>query len=139
MKPASYSSSFNEVATATNLPPIYDCYALNVTSDADVWLHYYDAFPLVHLHDRQPTFTYRDLPVRGGHALAVDAGRVLLAGVAGEEIWCFSVGSPDAEQLTPLDPTGLPLHPRSPAGRGFRLYFTDRDALWAIDLAIFDG
>jgi hypothetical protein len=47
--------SFNQLATAADLPPIYDCYALNVASDDDVWLHYYDAFQLVHLHKLEAT------------------------------------------------------------------------------------
>jgi hypothetical protein len=126
--------SFNEVAPRANLPPIYDCYALNVSSDDDVWLHYYEAFPLVHLHRREATSIFGDLPVDGGHALAINGQQVLLAGVAGDEIWFFSIGSRVAEQLTPVDAAGLPLHPQSPTARGSRLYFSDRDALWAIDL-----
>jgi hypothetical protein len=130
--------AFNEVAIAANLPPIHDCYALNVTGDDDAWLHYYDAFPLVHLHDRQVSSSYRDLPVQGGHALAVNREQILLAGIAGEEIWSFSVGSPVAEQLTPVHSTGLPLHPRNATGRASRRFFSDRDKLWAIDLAELD-
>ncbi len=42
---------FREFAEKNDLPPIYDCYAMNVAGNGDVWLNYYSTFPLVHLRD----------------------------------------------------------------------------------------
>ncbi|WP_157633601.1 hypothetical protein [Burkholderia ubonensis] len=54
------------------LGPIYDCYALNVQNDRDVWLYYYDEFALVHLRDRQTVASW-GMPAGGCHAFAVMA------------------------------------------------------------------
>jgi hypothetical protein len=42
---------YGDFADNNGLPPIYDCYALNVAGNNDVWLNYHNEFPLVHLHD----------------------------------------------------------------------------------------
>jgi hypothetical protein len=43
---------YDEFAERRNLPPVYGCYALNVSSDTDVWMYYYQSFSLVHLVDK---------------------------------------------------------------------------------------
>jgi hypothetical protein len=43
--------TYGDFAAKNGLPPIDDCYAMNVTGNDDVWLNYYSGFPLVHLHD----------------------------------------------------------------------------------------
>ena len=42
---------YREFAERNGLPPIDDCYAMNVAANGDVWLNYYSNFPLVHLRD----------------------------------------------------------------------------------------
>jgi hypothetical protein len=55
-----------------------DCYALNVESDADVWLYYYTTFPLVRLHHHKIESMW-DMPIAGSHSFAVFGNRVLLS------------------------------------------------------------
>ena len=52
---------------------ICDCYALNVASEQDVWLHYYTQFPLVLLHDRKIRSAWQ-MPVRGSDAFPGGGG-----------------------------------------------------------------
>lgn len=61
------------------LESMVDCYALNVSSDADVWCCYYDDFPLVHIRD-YAVVGHWAAPIRGTHAFAVTKDRVLFRG-----------------------------------------------------------
>jgi hypothetical protein len=134
--PVSHGSRSTKFANAANLPPIYDCYALNVTTDDDVWLHYFDAFPLVHLHDARPTSIYRGLPVRRGHALAVYGGGFSWQALLARRSGLFD-RLDSCQPVAPFGTAGLPLPPQ-PDWKGLSLYLTDRDALWAIDLAVLE-
>ena len=76
---------YGELALSVGLPPIYDCYALNVCEDR-VWLSYYNEFPLICLENFQITrrlgpeasfkaFAIRDqelffVPAYGGNTVA---------------------------------------------------------------------
>jgi hypothetical protein len=58
---------------------ILDCYAMNVTSNDDVWIYYYTTFPLVHLHRRETKGVW-PMPVRGSRIMAIRRGHVLIDG-----------------------------------------------------------
>ncbi|MEV2218276.1 hypothetical protein AB0E01_00170 [Nocardia vinacea] len=64
-------------ASEPNLPPIYDCYALNVDGDT-VWTCYYSDFPIVRIQDGVCTSWRND--VFGARTLAVGGDRVALYG-----------------------------------------------------------
>ncbi len=64
---------------AHGLEPIFDCYAMNVASECDVWIYYYTEFPLVHLHQGEIVAHWQP-PVAGSRALAVKDQLVLFAG-----------------------------------------------------------
>ncbi|WP_420213141.1 hypothetical protein ACN8ZM_33450 [Burkholderia aenigmatica] len=50
--------------------PIDCCYALNVPSDRDAWVYYYNTFALVRVRDRHTVWSSR-MPVNGSYAFAV--------------------------------------------------------------------
>ena len=44
------------------MPPIDDCYAMNVI-DGDVWLYYYSEFPLVQMKDKEIHMSWNEIHV----------------------------------------------------------------------------
>lgn len=44
-------NNYDQYVERFNVPPIDDCYAMNVI-DGDVWLYYYSEFPLVQMKDK---------------------------------------------------------------------------------------
>jgi hypothetical protein len=93
------------------LPPIDDCYALNVASSRDTWLYYYSAFPLVKLANRAVDAVW-DMPVHGAGGFAVSGSRVIFAGSyqARDRIYLLS--------LDTMDRTCIPAPARQGAGAG---------------------
>jgi hypothetical protein len=61
------------------LEPIYDCYALNVQSNEDVWFYYYNQFPLVHLR-RNKIDSFWEIPIGGSDAFAISGRHALFRG-----------------------------------------------------------
>lgn len=118
---------------------IVDCYALNVTTDEDVWCYYYTDFPLVHLHEKRIVAAW-DVPVSHSPAFAVANEHVLFAGGYSEA---------DSFQLVRLGPNGMskligefsligddgdPVKPVRAIGRGTKLYVLSDTMLYEIDL-----
>lgn len=119
--------------------PIDDCYALNITSDEDVWCYYYSDFPLVHLHEKRIVAAW-DVAVRGSPAFAVANEHVLFAG---------GYSQADSFQLVRLASNGIskligefsligddgdPAKPVRAVGRGSKLYVLSDMMLYEIDL-----
>jgi len=58
---------------------IFDCYAMNVTTDDTVWIYYYTDFPLVKIsHDK--VLDYWHPPIKGSHWLAVHNNHIVFVG-----------------------------------------------------------
>jgi hypothetical protein len=68
-----------EFQPTEGLDTICDCYALNVTSDDEVWCYFYTEFPLV-LIRRNKIAAIWNLPLGGSHAFAVADGFALFQG-----------------------------------------------------------
>jgi hypothetical protein len=62
----------------SDVEPMDDCYALNVTPTA-VWACYYSAFPLVRIAANDDIDTWNS-PIAGAHGLSIDEDRVLFCG-----------------------------------------------------------
>jgi hypothetical protein len=71
---------YDDLAQKEGLPPIDDCYAMNVATGDDVWLYYYTKFPLVRLKAMQLAEHWDRIPIRGSHAFATFEDRVIFAG-----------------------------------------------------------
>ena len=74
----------DSVANDDVVPIIDDCYALNVSSDNEIWVYYYSAFPLVRLVDKRLAGIWTRVPGLGAHAFAVGEKSVLFAGDYGD-------------------------------------------------------
>ena len=63
-----------------NVPSsLYDCYALNVRGDDDVWFYYHDGFPLVNLAN-DSIRDYWQSPVKGAQCFAISDEYALFYG-----------------------------------------------------------
>jgi hypothetical protein len=129
-----------EFEPVAGLDRIIDCYALNVASSDDVWLCYYEDFPLVHLRCRRIEAIY-ETPVRGSPAFAIGSQHVLFAGdydnretlqllplVAGKPL-------PLAAVFQPVDRDGATIARSRVAGRGDSLFLIDDSHLYMFTIA----
>ena len=117
----------------SNIPHIDDCYALNVTSENEVWVYYYGAFPLVRLVDRQLAGIWPRVPGLGAHAFAVGDRSVLFAGDYGASsaITRYFPESGRSEMGHAIG-DGLPVEFTRAIGRADRLYLVGTSAVWLL-------
>lgn len=69
---------WENVAEANALPPIDDCYAINLTGRNEIWLSYYSAFPVVKLRHYALERAWADFPQKPTHSFSVSGERLLL-------------------------------------------------------------
>ena len=63
-----------------DVPTIDDCYALNVVSDTETWVYYYNAFPLVRIQNGVIVSVMDHLKMSGSKAFAICLNRTLFGG-----------------------------------------------------------
>jgi hypothetical protein len=135
---------YSTIAERHGLPPIDDCYALNVAGDEDVWLYYYDDFPLVRLCKKQFDRKWHPMPVHGSHVFAVADGRALFVGSYNPErrLVLVSLESMEAEECRLVDEHGQHLtcgERRAPVcARGSKLLFKSGLDFYLADLRDLD-
>jgi hypothetical protein len=117
---------FQYRADAAGSEPIDDCYALNVSGDGDVWIHFYNEFPIVRIHDGRYHLWHTS--VAGASALAVRGKRALLYGDYDRRdvvrvLELGAKGSAVVAAKRPLvDAAGAPFAPELVRGVGASLY-----------------
>jgi hypothetical protein len=140
---------FEELAQATRLPHIDDCYALNATQ-GEVWLSYYSEFPLLCLSDFtlqkswQGLGSFSAFAVRGQQLLALRSyGSKMLVEI--------NLSDRTEQQFDPIDTVGIPLadfrgrlyqqfagankqyyKPFQATARGSEMYLYTEDALFRV-------
>jgi hypothetical protein len=67
---------YRDDSALNRLPPIDDCYALNVAMNGDVWINYYSDFPLVLIRDLKIKQDWREFGSVGS-AFAVNGDRLI--------------------------------------------------------------
>jgi hypothetical protein len=67
-------------ASAAGTDSISDAYALDVVGNDDVWLYFYNEFPIVRVHQGRYQVWRMKQPIAGAKGLAVRDGRALLLG-----------------------------------------------------------
>jgi hypothetical protein len=119
-----------------DVPPIDDCYALNVLPENEVWIYYYGAFPLVRLVDKQLDGIWRRVPGMGSHAFAVGEQSILFAGDYGapSSITRYFPESGRIE-LGHAIGDGRRLEFARAIGRADRLYLVANSAIWLMRAA----
>jgi hypothetical protein len=126
------------LAEPGGVPPIADCYALNVASDEDVWAYYYKEFPLLRLRRGTVAGMWTNIPVAGASAFGVHGDRVLFVGSHRRKraLHLLTLLEMRAFALTPVDQAGDPLNGTRlrGCGRGPKLYLHTDEALYCVDL-----
>uniref|UniRef100_B8HNM5 Uncharacterized protein n=1 Tax=Cyanothece sp. (strain PCC 7425 / ATCC 29141) TaxID=395961 RepID=B8HNM5_CYAP4 len=123
-----------------DLAPICDCYALNVASEADIWVYYYMDFPLVHLH-RHKVQSVWNMPITGSDGFAVAGNRVLFRGGYDdrETYHLFSLnGNSEAKLIQKLqleDKTGERIIADRVVGRGGLLYILSQQLVYRVNVS----
>lgn len=135
-----------EYAPPPGLESMVDCYALNVSSDADVWCCYFDDFPLVHIHD-YAVVGHWQAPVQGTHAFAVTTDRVLFRG-SYEDKDVYTLCAFPSRGNTPLevvdtfvlaDRDGSRLVADRASGRGSCIYLLRGSDVYCLDIGQITG
>jgi len=116
-----------------DVPPIHDCYALNVLSENEVWIYYYSAFPLVRLVDKRLDGIWHRVPGLGAHAFAVGEKSVVFAGDYGDRslITRYFPESGRIEMGHAIG-DGQPLEFTRGIGRADRLYLVANATFWLL-------
>jgi hypothetical protein len=116
-----------------DVPPVHDCYALNVSSENEVWAYYYSAFPLVRLVDKKLAGIWPRVPGLGAHAIAIGERSVLFAGDYGVRtaITRYFPESGRSEMAHAIG-DGSPLDCTRAIGRADRLYLVANSAVWLL-------
>lgn len=126
---------FAEFAARHCLPMIADCYAMNVSSEGEVWLNYYMDFPLVRLQ----AFTLREVRQHFGpmgHAFAIRGTKVIY--LRNGQFMVRELEQPQERQAaTAVDEQGLSLSLNrdagsTPAARGSSFLVETETALYEL-------
>jgi hypothetical protein len=130
---------YDELVEEHELPPIADCYAMNVASDGDVWICYYTDFPLVRIVNRQLGQVWHNIPLGGASAFAVTERRVLFAGFYRNphSLFLVDLRNMETEEISPIDHHDQPIQFRTPVGRGSHLLLVTDTDIFNLDLNSF--
>jgi hypothetical protein len=117
-------------------PHILDCYAMNISSQKEIWVSSYPAFPLVRLLDRQIDHIWENVPVGYYHAFAVNGKKVLFAGRHDNTLMLplVELDTMQVEELVAVDEEGNPLSFHRACGRGSLLYLVTEQSVFLLDL-----
>ena len=112
------------------LPPIDDCYALNVVDDL-VCLYYYSAFPLVKLRQGRVLEWRKSVPVHGAGAFAIAGEQVIFIGSYQEHNGLYRLGPSTAPVLMrPVDSDREHIEVKRAYARGNKLVLLTEAAVF---------
>lgn len=117
---------YNEVARRQSVPPVDDCYALNVASDTETWLYYYSyysAFCLVRLRTKRIDRVWPSIPIQSARAFAVAPSQALFfrpsyRDVVTEALYLMNLDGGTVEEFEAVDDDGLRCMPGAASGAG---------------------
>ena len=116
-------------------PFILTCYAMNVSSQKEIWVYSYTDFPLVRLLDRQIDRIWENVPGYY-HAFAINGKKVLFANTYkhGMTLPLVDLHTMRVEELVAVDEEGDPVSFYHACGRGSLLYLVTEQSLFRLDL-----
>lgn len=137
---------FQPAATTAGLPPIDDCYAMNVVSNTSLYAYYYSNFPLVHIRNRRIEESWT-MPVAGSSAFAVSGRRALFRGGYKDHhcFYLYELGQNgkviELSAWLPADEDENPIAAERVIGRGNALYLLKGSILyrWEVDACVLQG
>lgn len=117
-----------------DIPPIDDCYALNVDGN-DVWLYYYSEFPLVQLKNKKLYKFWENIDIVTNAAVKgfsiVDDTVVFID--RNKNLVTYSLNTAQFQYMTPLDENGDSIDFINYYSRGSVLYLQTEEALYFVE------
>jgi hypothetical protein len=127
----------DQIADLHGIPPIDDCYALNVVDQNEVWLNYYGDFPVVALSKKTLKKAWMDFPRRAARTFAVSGETLLMVSAYRNPRW-LEVDLKDrvVTEAPIVDDRGNPIELDLHFARGASVYFgaNGRDDLYRATL-----
>ena len=126
--------SYDPAAAGTD--QICDAYAMNVAANDDVWVYFYDEFPVIRIANGN--YQKWSFGIGGAHGLAVHGTRVLLVGdynrpSLGRVLHLGNDGVAHlVEEVLIVDDSGNPIEGARMSGLGSDLYFFKDTKVWII-------
>jgi hypothetical protein len=127
----------DQIAEPHGMPWIDDCYALNVVDQKEVWLCYYDDFPVVALYEKNLKKAWLDFPLRATSAFAVSGDKLLMISAYANPRWVYvDLKNRVISEASIADDKGSPIELYFYCARGPNVYFgaKGRDELYCATL-----
>ena len=117
------------------IPPIDDCYALNVIDSNNVWCYYYSSFSLVHLVSGEIQHILPEVKIHGSHAFAISGESVYFAGSYKERDFLYRLGlrNEEVEKLRPLSENGKAIQKFRAIARGNIMYLVEEKQMFGAE------
>ncbi|MGG5255345.1 hypothetical protein ACQYAD_18115 [Neobacillus sp. SM06] len=131
-------TDYNVLIEKNNVPPIDDCYAMNVNED-EVWLYYYSEFPLVRMKNKKllgywPNVNLKENGISNGFAIGKDE---VLFGTNNKKLVLYSLSERTMQEIIPFGEQGKKIEFISYIGRGSFLYLQTENDIYFINLLEF--
>lgn len=118
-----------------HVPPIDDCYAMNVTLDSTN-IYYYNSFPFVKIMGDNKFELYEDIPIEGSNAFATNGDIVLFSHDYDRkpEVYLYSLSEKKKVSLKTLKPNGSILKYDHSVGRESKLFLIEGTEVYVLDI-----
>ncbi|KMP93546.1 hypothetical protein COL68_23125 [Bacillus wiedmannii] len=126
--------SYDQYVERFNVPPIDDCYAMNVI-DGDVWLYYYSEFPLVQMKDKEIHMSWNEINVIKeirSESFAVAQDKVVFI-TQDKKLVVYDLNNNYVHDMNLRNERGEPIQIVTYYSRGSVMYFQTDDRLYYID------
>ncbi len=118
-----------------HVPPIDDCYAMNVTPDCTN-IYYYSDFPFLKINGENEFELFDDIPIEGCSAFAIHGYDVLFSQDydAKPEVYLYALHEKKKITFKTLKPDGSILNYDQAAGRGTKLFLIEDTEVYLLDV-----
>ncbi len=128
-------NNYDQYVERFNVPPIDDCYAMNVI-DGDVWLYYYSEFPLVQMKDKKFHMSWNEINVTReirSKNFAVSQDKVVFI-TQDKKLVVYDLNDNHVYDSNLCNELGEPVQFVNYYSRGSVMYFQTDDALYYVEL-----
>ncbi|MBJ8005823.1 hypothetical protein BW897_15035 [Bacillus cereus] len=128
-------NNYDQYVERFNVPPIDDCYAMNVI-DGDVWLYYYSEFPLVQMKDKNFHMLWNEINVTmeiWSESFAVVQGKVVFI-TRDKKLVVYDLNNNHVYDMNLRNELGEPIQFVTYYSRGSVMYFQTDDTLYYVEL-----
>ncbi|WP_002149942.1 hypothetical protein [Bacillus cereus] len=130
-----FFNNYDQYVERFNVPPIDDCYAMNVI-DGDVWLYYYSEFPLVQMKDKNFHMLWNEINVTmeiWSESFAVVQGKVVFI-TRDKKLVVYDLNNNHVYDMNLRNELGEPIQFVTYYSRGSVMYFQTDDTLYYVEL-----